>query len=67
MSPESAAHMQTCVDVRSEAISSDQDSSEDILFSHDTNHDMKITKDEFTSAQGSLSNSEDAFDFISFG
>jgi len=65
MSPESAAHMQTCVDVHSEAISSDQDSSEDILFLYDTNHDMKITKDEFTSAQGSLSNSEDAFDFIS--
>ena len=62
MSPESAAHMQTCDDVRSDAIGN-QDS-DDVLALYDVNHDMKITKNEFTSAHGALSNSEDAFDFI---
>ena len=48
MSPESAAHMQTCDDVRSDAIGN-QDS-DDVLALYDVNHDMKITKNEFTSA-----------------
>ena len=54
--------MQTCDDVRSDAIGN-QDS-DDVLALYDVNHDMKITKNEFTSAHGALSNSEDAFDFI---
>ena len=69
MSPESAIHMQTCVDVRSEVTDSpDAAAFTGVLSLYDTNHDMKITKDEFTSAQGGLmglTNSDDAFNFIS--
>jgi len=66
MSPESAIHMQTCVDVRSEVTDSPNDATfTGVLSLYDTNKDMKITKDEFTSARGGLSNSEDAFNFIS--
>ena len=62
MSPESALHMQTCDEVRSDLTNSQDD--DDILVSYDANHDMKITKDEFTSAHDFLANSEDAFDFV---
>ncbi len=66
MSPESAIHMQTCVDVRSEVTDSpDAATFTGVLSLYDTDQDMKITKDEFTSAQEGLSNSEDAFNFIS--
>ena len=61
MSPESSVHMQTCNDVRTE-LSNTQDEA-DVLASYDSNHDMKITSDEFISAHGG-SNSADAFDFI---
>ncbi len=60
MSPESAAHMQTCNDVRADL----ENDEEDVLALYDSNHDMKITKDEFKSAHGSSTNSEDAFEFI---
>merc|ERR1711862_804801 len=60
MSPESALLMQTCDDVRSDAINN----TEDILASIDVDHDMKITKEEFFSSHGNLSNSEEALDFI---
>jgi len=62
MSPESAVHMQTCDDVRNDSINN-QDV-DNVLAAYDINHDMKITKDEFISARGSLGNTEDAFDFI---
>jgi hypothetical protein len=66
MTPESAIHMQTCVDVRSEATDTpDAAALTGVLSLYDTNHDMKITKDEFASAQGGLKNSDDAFNFIS--
>ncbi len=61
MSPESAAHMQTCDDVRVD-LENNQD--DDVLALYDSNHDMKITKDEFKSAHGDNTNSDDAFDFI---
>ncbi|VEU36698.1 unnamed protein product [Pseudo-nitzschia multistriata] len=61
MSPESAPLMQTCDNVRADARDSDD---EDLFALLDANHDMMITKEEFTSALGPLPNSEDAFDFI---
>jgi len=61
MSPEAALAMQTCDDVRSDA----RNGGEGVLAEVDTDYDMKITKDEFTSAYGSSANAEDAFDFIS--
>lgn len=63
MSPESARFMQTCDDVRTDARDGSNGSTEDLLTSIDANHDMMITKEEFTSALG-LDNSGDAFDFI---
>ena len=58
--------MQTCVNVRSEATDTpDAAALTDILYLYDTNHAMKITKDESASAQGGLKNSDDAFNFIS--
>jgi len=61
MSPEAALVMQTCDDVRSDAINHDD------IFSHsvDVDHDMKITKQELISALGTTNNTEDAFDFLS--
>jgi hypothetical protein len=61
MSPESAPLMQTCDDVRADAIDNKDD--ENVLVSMDSDHDMIITKEEFTSAIGQ-DNSGDAFDFI---
>uniref|UniRef100_A0A6U5EJ03 EF-hand domain-containing protein n=1 Tax=Corethron hystrix TaxID=216773 RepID=A0A6U5EJ03_9STRA len=61
MSPESAVHMQTCDDVRSDSIINPNG---DVIASYDTNHDMKITLEEFLSGHGSLKNYEGAFDFI---
>ena len=61
MSPESATHMQTCDDVRTDHINNPSDN---LLTSYDINNDMKITEDEFMLAHGSLSNSKDAFNFI---
>lgn len=63
MSPESARLMQMCDDVRADARDSSNDDTEDLLTSMDANHDMMITKEEFTSALGQ-DNSGDAFDFI---
>jgi len=54
--------MQTCDDVRHD-LSNTQDKT-DVLALYDSNHDMKITKDEFISAHGNMGNSVDAFDFI---
>uniref|UniRef100_A0A7S2EKX3 EF-hand domain-containing protein n=1 Tax=Ditylum brightwellii TaxID=49249 RepID=A0A7S2EKX3_9STRA len=62
MSPQSALHMQTCDDVRVD-LSGSQDKT-DVLALYDSNHDMKITRDEFISAHGEGGNSADAFDFI---
>lgn len=63
MSPESALLMQTCHDVRSDAIENDDDN---LIASIDTDHDMKITQEEFIAAQNtSLIPAYDAFDFIS--
>ena len=62
MSPQSAAHMQTCDDVRVN-LSNTQDKT-DVLALYDSNHDMKITKDEFISAHGDMGNSADSFGFI---
>ena len=62
MSPESAVYMQTCDDVRSDAMG--QQGEDDVLAIYDTNHDMKITKEEFEFAHGALENSADAFDFV---
>jgi len=61
MSPESALLMQTCDEVRSDAI----DDQNDVLAAIDTDHDMKITKEEFTAADEKSIYSRDAFDFIS--
>ena len=61
MSPESARLMQTCDDVRADAI--DNKDEDNVLVSVDSDHDMVITKEEFTSAVGQ-DNSGDAFDFI---
>mmetsp|Transcript_16115 Transcript_16115/g.17771 ORF Transcript_16115/g.17771 Transcript_16115/m.17771 type:complete len:629 (-) Transcript_16115:371-2257(-) len=63
MSPESAVYMQTCDDVRADAMKGQQ-GTDDVLAVYDTNHDMKITKEEFEFAHGALENSADAFDFI---
>merc|ERR1712194_401590 len=61
MSPESALLMQTCDDVRSDAIEND----DDLLARIDTDHDMKITKEEFISAHDmTLNQAHDAYDFI---
>jgi len=61
MSPESALLMQTCDDVRSDAIEND----DDLLARIDTDHDMKITKEEFISAHDmTLNQAYDAYDFI---
>jgi len=62
MSPESAVYMQTCDDVRADAMG--QQGKDDVLAVYDMNHDMKITKEEFEFAHGALENSADAFDFI---
>ena len=62
MSPQSAVHMQTCGNVRDHLVSSQDEN--DVLALYDSNHDMKITKDEFMTAHGEIGNSEDAFDFI---
>ena len=50
MSPESAVQMQTCDNVRTDAINNPND--DNVLASYDTNNDMKITKDEFILAHG---------------
>merc|ERR1712157_572444 len=63
MSPESALLMQTCDDVRSDAIENDDDN---LIASIDTDHDMKITREEFIIAHDTpLIQAHDAFDFIS--
>merc|ERR1711971_1001021 len=63
MSPESALLMQTCDDIRSDAIENDDDN---LIASIDTDHNMKITQEEFIIAHGaSLIQAHDAFDFIS--
>merc|ERR1712176_689018 len=63
MSPESALLMQTCDDVRSDAIENDDDN---LIARIDTDHDMKITQEEFIIAHDTpLIQSHDAFDFIS--
>eukprot|EP00957_Ditylum_brightwellii_P191691 14593473-Ditylum_brightwellii.AAC.1 len=50
MSPQSVVYMQTCDNVHIDLLGS-QDKT-DILALYDSNHDMKITKDEFISAHG---------------
>lgn len=59
MSPQSAGHMQTCDEVRNDLSNTD-----DVLALYDSNHDMKITREEFMSAHGDMNNSADAFEFI---
>merc|ERR1712194_696478 len=59
----SALLMQTCDDVRSDAIENDDDN---LIASIDTDHDMKITQEEFIIAHNTpLIQAHDAFDFIS--
>jgi len=69
MSPESALLMQTCDDVRTDAIKNDDGA----LATIDADHDMKISREEFISAHNDYDDDKgatsdqayDAFDFIS--